>query len=130
MLGTRTTCQRIKILDYLKSVKTHPTAEEIYKAVRKDLPAISLATVYRNLNLLVDQGIIFKLMVKNEAHFDAGKCSHQHFICRNCGEIIDIHNKKITNYALKKVASPELKPDCVKIIYEGLCKHCERGDKK
>ena len=83
----RQTIQRIKILEYLEGVKTHPTAETIYREVKKELPTITLATVYRNLNLLADEGKIVKLEINNEYHFDADRSNHQHGVCKKCGKI-------------------------------------------
>ncbi|MBU0980331.1 MAG: transcriptional repressor [Nanoarchaeota archaeon] len=128
-MATRQTTQRLKILEHLKCVHTHPTAEEVHKAVIKDLPTISLATVYRNLNLLSEQGAIIKLEINNEFHFDAGPCEHQHFVCTECGGIWDINQKNIYDYAMKNVKSVEFCPVCVHIIFKGKCKRC-KGDKK
>ena len=120
------TSQRMKILDYLRSVKTHPNAEQVYRHVKKKLPSITLATVYRNLNLLAEQGEILKLEINKEFRFDADICYHQHFVCKNCGKIIDVFQKEISEYAMKKVKSKDFKPQCVKIIYWGLCKNCDK----
>ena len=124
----RITTQRIKILDYLKSVKTHPTAEMIYNSVKLSLPSVSLATVYRNLNNLADEGEILRLEINNEFHFDADKCCHQHCICKKCGKIIDIFQGDISEYALNKINSESFRADCVTIMFQGLCKNCGRGD--
>ena len=85
----RNTNQRLKILEYLKCVKTHPTAEQVYNDLRKDMPAISLATVYRNLHLLAEQKEVLRLEINNEYHFDGDSCRHQHCVCKKCGKIID-----------------------------------------
>ena len=124
MTNTRMTSQRIKILEYLKSVKTHPNAEDVYEHVKKDLPSITLATVYRNLNLLAEQGELLKLEINNEFRFDADMCYHQHCVCRKCGKIVDVFNKKISEYALKNFESKEFKASCVTVIFKGLCKKC------
>lgn len=126
MKKTRMTSQRMKILRYLRSVKTHPTAEEVYKNVKKDLPAITLATVYRNLNLLADQGEILKIEIGGHFRFDGDKCCHQHFVCQKCGNIFDIFNQKISDYAMKNIRSKDFEPECVTIIFKGLCKKCKR----
>ncbi len=121
----RSTIQKLKILEYLRSVKTHPSAETVYKAVKKDLPTISLATVYRNLNNLAEQGIIFKLQINNEARFDGDINHHQHCVCVKCGKVCDMFQKELTEYALKNMKNKDFKPDGVNIIYTGLCKECE-----
>jgi len=126
---TRMTSQRLKILEYLKSVKTHPTAEVVYRHVKKDLPAITLATVYRNLNLLAEQGEILKLEINGEFHFDADICCHQHCVCKKCGKIMDMFNKDISNYIKNKLKTRGFYPDCVNVMLKGLCKKCKGGDK-
>ena len=125
MKKTRMTSQRVKILEYLKGVKTHPTAEDVYRNVKKALPAITLATVYRNLNLLAEQGKILKFKIHNEYHFDADISCHQHCVCKKCGSICDVFQKEISEYALKKAKLGGFKPDCVNVIFKGLCKKCK-----
>ena len=122
--NTRMTSQRIKILEFLRSVKTHPTAEDIFINVKKELPAITLATVYRNLNLLAEQGRILKLEINNEFRFDADMCAHQHWVCRQCGKIGDIFKKEISDYALRKAKPYGFDIECVTIIYNGTCQKC------
>lgn len=123
-LKTRNTIQRIKIIDYLKSVKTHPTAEMVYNAVVKDIPTITLATVYRNLNLLAEQRQILKFEVNKEFRFDGDTCNHQHCVCRKCDKIMDSFKKNISQYALNNINSNEFKADCVNIMFNGTCKKC------
>ncbi len=130
MEGTRKTSQMLKILEYLKSTKSHPTAEEVYQEVRKELPAISLATVYRNLNKMAEQGMISKMQFGSEARYDADICCHQHCICRKCGRIIDVFHKEISEFALKKAKSNEFHPECAAIIFKGVCKKCRCGCSK
>ena len=124
---TRNTNQKLKILEYLKSVKTHPTADIVYEAVRKDLPAISLGTVYRNLNQLAADGKILMFKIGNESHFDGDICSHQHCVCTECGKIIDCFQKEINQYAMKKIDVKGFTPACVTIIFKGLCEECGGG---
>ncbi|MBW2971912.1 transcriptional repressor [Candidatus Woesearchaeota archaeon] len=121
---TRITNQRLKILEHLKSVKTHPTAEMVYEAVKKELPAISLATVYRNLNLLADRGDILKFEADGGARFDGDTCSHQHCICSRCGKISDVFQKGISQYAMRNLDTRDFSPSCVTIIFTGLCRSC------
>ena len=69
----------------------HPTADAIYASIREEFPNISLGTVYRNLNLLVELGEIRKLHCGDGAdNFDADTSPHYHFMCRECGCIEDL----------------------------------------
>jgi Fur family transcriptional regulator, peroxide stress response regulator len=120
----RNTYQKLKILESLKKVKTHPTAEMLYKDVSKDIPTITLATVYRNLNLLAKKQKIMKLEINGEYHFDGDICNHQHAVCTICSKIIDIFQEEISKYALDKIKKNKFKPSCVNIIYKGICKDC------
>ncbi|MFH1212012.1 MAG: transcriptional repressor [Candidatus Woesearchaeota archaeon] len=123
----RNTVQKLKILSYLNSVKTHPTAEQIYKAIAKEMPAISLATVYRNLNSMAEQGTILRLEIGKEYRYDAKNCGHCHLVCDICGRIIDIEDKAICCQALKKI-SKTAKGFCIKSInlsFSGICSQCK-----
>ena len=87
----RLTTQRQIILEELAKVKTHPTANEIYDMVRKRLPRIGLGTVYRNLELMADSGIILKLEVGGtQKRFDATTETHYHVRCTQCDKVDDI----------------------------------------
>jgi len=120
----RTTNQKIKILEYLKSVKSHPTAYQVYLEVKKVLPQITLATVYRNLNKMADNGEILRFEVGKELHFDADTSYHQHCVCKKCRTIQDVFQPEISRYALKKIDLKMFIPDNVNIIYTGICKQC------
>lgn len=86
----RMTTQRQVILEELRKVNTHPSADEIYAMVRKRLPRISLGTVYRNLEILCGRGKIQKLELgRSLKRFDAVAQDHYHIRCRDCGRIID-----------------------------------------
>ena len=83
--------QRESVKNYLMSRKDHPTADMVYEAVRQEYPNISLGTVYRNLNFLVEHGEIIKIRCdENCDRFDANTHKHYHFICRNCGCVSDL----------------------------------------
>lgn len=79
------------IRDFLIGRQDHPTAEIVYKNVRRQNPNISLGTVYRNLTLLADMGEIQRLRLGDGTdHFDANTSLHYHFICRECGCVQDL----------------------------------------
>ena len=118
----RLTNQKKAILDYLKSVKTHPTAEEIYQKVKKKLPRISRGTVYRILNNLKKKNQIQEIITE-VSHFDADISSHTHFICQECGKIIDLFDK-MPNLKNKKIKVGKIKN--YQIIFYGVCKKCKK----
>ena len=121
------TSQRIKILKYLESVHSHPSAEKIHQEVKKELPAITLATVYRNLNLLAEQGKVLRIKVNNQYRFDADTSSHQHCVCKHCGKIDDIHKEEIEKFVMEKLKTKTFEPTSVTIILKGKCKNCSCG---
>lgn len=83
--------QREEIKKFLMERKDHPTAEVVYRNVRERCPSISLATVYRNLSLLADTGEIARLRIGDGTdHFDADTSPHYHFVCTECGAVMDI----------------------------------------
>ncbi len=87
----RLTTQRQIILEELGKVTSHPTANEVYDMVRKRLPRIGLGTVYRNLELMAETGIILKLEVGGtQKRFDATTDPHYHIRCISCGKVDDI----------------------------------------
>ena len=83
--------QREAIKKFLMTRRDHPTADVVYRAVRSEFPNISRGTVYRNLNLLTDLGEIARLRPGDGAdHFDYDTSLHSHFVCRECGSVIDL----------------------------------------
>jgi Fur family ferric uptake transcriptional regulator len=85
------TNQRRAILDELKRLKTHPTADELYRIVRTRLPRISLGTVYRNLESLSEAGLVGKIgSVDVQKRFDGNVDNHYHLRCTRCGAVSDI----------------------------------------
>lgn len=129
MIKTRMTVQKLKILEYLKSVKTHPTAEQVYNIVKKEIPTLTLATVYRNLNQLADSHQILRIKFNNEYHFDADMCFHQHCVCDKCGSISDAFLKKITKNSLVDLDADGFAPKSIMITFHGLCKECKEVKK-
>ena len=88
--------QRESIKEFLMSRCDHPTADTVYMHIRKTFPNISLGTVYRNLALLSDLGEINKITTGDGAdRFDANTHPHNHFICTNCHQVIDLEMENI-----------------------------------
>lgn len=93
-VGLVPTIQRLAVLDWLYRTKLHPTADQVYSAVRKKFPSISRATVYNTLEALTKAGMILRLSVDpTVARYDADLKPHAHFRCRVCQKIYDIEVK-------------------------------------
>ncbi len=87
----RMTRQKRIIFEILKNTKSHPTADWIYEQARKEIPDISLGTVYRNLNLLKESGQILELNYGSSySRFDGNPENHYHFQCVECGRVYDV----------------------------------------
>lgn len=91
MSQVRNTLQRELVREVMNENYTHPTAEEVYEKIHQKHPNISFATIYRNLNLLADQGELARLhMPEGPDHYDFTTKPHYHFLCTNCHRIVDI----------------------------------------
>src|SRR5690625_2717761 len=90
--GVRITPQRHAVLEYLLTSMSHPTADEIYKALEQKFPNMSVATVYNNLRILREIGLVRELTYGDESsRFDSNMRDHYHIICDDCGYIVDFH---------------------------------------
>ena len=90
--GVRITPQRHAVLEYLLTSMEHPTADDIYKALETKFPNISVATVYNNLRILREIGLVKELTYGDDSsRFDSNMHDHYHIICETCGKIEDFH---------------------------------------
>ena len=123
--------QRELILEYLKSVDTHPTAEMVYNALRKECPNISLGTVYRNLEKLYSNGDIIKLNLPiSKERFDGNTEKHYHGVCKKCGCIEDIFVKYDENIDKNISKEYDFKVLSHDIIFNIICSKCSKGFKE
>ncbi len=118
----RNTTQRTKILDFLKSTRIHPTAEDIYDVVKKEMSTMTLATVYRNLTILEEQGEITKINVGGSCRYEGQEHTHVHGIEKGTGKLIDLDDENITAYAQKKLKEQGYDAENVNIIFTGVKK--------
>ena len=132
MAGLKHSRQRDAIAENLRHRKDHPTADMIYKDIRNVYPNISLGTVYRNLSLLVKLGEAKKITTGTGAeHYDGDKHPHNHFICRSCGNVLDM-NDFIDCGKIKLLASDQFDgqiEDC-SILFYGVCGECLKKEEK
>jgi Fur family peroxide stress response transcriptional regulator len=88
----RITPQRHAILEHLIHTMSHPTADEIYKSLEGKFPNMSVATVYNNLRVFKDSGLVKELTYgDSSSRFDCVTTDHYHIICDDCGKIVDFH---------------------------------------
>ena len=125
----RTTKQRKIMLEKLRGVCTHPTADEIYAMTREELPRISLGTVYRNLDLLARQGEILCLESGgSQKRFDGNIAPHHHARCVRCGHIADValmeNLPQVTAGGIEGFTLTGMR-----VEFEGVCASCSEAAK-
>lgn len=118
--------KRAAIYAALASTTEHPTAEMLHDRLRPDYPELSLATVYRNLRLLEENGSIISLgEINGQERFDANVGPHGHFICRNCGRVSDFsYSGDGLADRVKALACAGFEVSGVEIRMNGLCAEC------
>jgi Fur family ferric uptake transcriptional regulator/Fur family peroxide stress response transcriptional regulator len=125
----RTTKQKTKILETLRSADHHPTAEWVYQEVRKEIPGLSLGTVYRNLNQLRENGEIQELAIgSNQGRFDHLSHNHYHFCCSSCGKITDLPISVMKTLENKAKSLTKYKITGHRLDFFGQCDGCLSAD--
>ena len=122
----KVTPQRLAIIQYLENHKTHPTADQIYKELKKKNPSLSKTTVYNSLDILRQNEIIKTLTICGSEHrYDFDHDIHHHFLCTECGRIYDIDfkcpNIKLIHAEIEKSGHHISE---VHGYFRGLCKNC------
>ncbi len=126
----RMTRQRSVILDTLLSMRCHPTADELYAVVRRQLPSVSLGTIYRNLDVLARSGQVRKLESGGtQARFDAELEPHHHVRCGACGRVDDVAITHETRVTRPEQSRHGFSITGYRIEYEGLCPDCRTGSR-
>lgn len=127
---SRMTKQRALVLETLRGMKTHPTADEIYQRVREKMPKISLGTVYRNLDLLTNAGEIMLIeRAGAQKRFDGEVRPHQHVRCIKCGAVADVHPP--LPMVLPDVAGARIPGFClysIEVEITGACLACSQNE--
>ena len=128
----RNTRQRKLVLDAVRQSYNHPTADEIYNAVREQDDKISRGTVYRNLNLLADAGEILSIKTPGGSRFDRTIEPHAHIICTSCSRVIDVPLPGAPEPQLCALAQSVTDAQVLgcSITFTGLCKACQQAAKE
>jgi len=123
--GVKMTRQRRAILEMLMSTETHPTADEVYMAVRKQLPNVSLGTIYRNLEMLCQNGLVRKLdMAGAQRRYDGDMSGHYHVRCIYCDRIGDMRIASMTFAESIKYAPKNFVIVGHNLKFLGVCSEC------
>jgi Fe2+ or Zn2+ uptake regulation protein len=120
----RNTKQLKVVWDAVRNDKSHPTADQIYDKVRKRLPSISLGTVYRNLQKLVNDEKLQILILGRSQHFDPLVGRHQHFICEACHRVFDVIVDTENELKPAKLPHEGFKVTSHQLAFYGTCRHC------
>ena len=117
--------KRNAILQCLRSTDAHPSAEMVHQMLRESYPDISLATVYRNLNLFKQQGLISSVCsVHGTERFDAETTPHVHFVCDHCDRVLDLEQITIPEELTHQVDDTGCRVSGCSLTFTGLCREC------
>lgn len=123
----RNTIQRSLVLQTVRSMHNHPTAEQVHAELAQKHPAISRGTVYRNLGILAESGDIQRVSHLNAAdRFDFNCASHYHFRCRNCGGVFDIGLPYREGLPRELGEEYSFLIETCDIVFTGLCPDCQK----
>lgn len=119
--GVVVTAPRLIILEYLLQNRVHPTAEEVYQALIQRFPSLSLASIYNNLKLFSQLGIVMELVIdKDKARYDIDTKPHAHFKCLQCGRVYDLFDIKPPK--IKKALGHKV--FVAQLYLYGICQEC------
>ena len=127
--GLKVTHQRLEIFRVLAGTDEHPDAESVYRAVRERIPTISLDTVYRNLNCMLDHGLISIIGLPfNRFRFDGNTDPHHHFVCVKCGRIFDFRTPAFDGVLVPEEADVFGEVLSLQVDIKGICHTCRRKE--
>lgn len=125
--GVRMTPQRHAILSFLFSTMDHPTADEIYRALEGRFPNMSVATVYNNLRLFKESGLVRELNYgDSSSRFDANVSDHYHIICTKCQKMMDFDYPELKKVEEVAAETTGFKIENHRMEIYGLCPDCQQ----
>lgn len=127
MIVQRYSRQRAAIASALLQTKAHPTAEMLYDTLRREHPNISLGTVYRNLALLEEQGMVRRITISGQPdRFDGDVSEHHHLICNQCGAVVDLPCEPVVDLAraAEMATRSGIEISDYRVLFIGACQRC------
>ncbi|CAM3281397.1 Fur family transcriptional regulator [Vagococcus fessus] len=123
----RITPQRYAILEYLIESHSHPTADDIYKALSKRFPSMSVATVYNNLRLFTKIGFVQEMAYgDSSSRFDFSSQKHYHAICEECGKIVDTYYPGLDDVEVAAEQLTGFQINKHRMELYGICPDCQK----
>ncbi len=123
--GLHVTLPRIAIYKMLLKQNGHPSAEDVFQGVRKEHPNLSLATVYKTLEMLAENDLIAKVTPLHDvARYDCNNQFHHHFVCLRCRKIVDIESEDLNRLSVPKELNEKYTITGYQVQFEGLCHSC------
>lgn len=127
----RITPQRYAVLEYLVQFKSHPTADEIYRALEDRFPNMSVATVYNNLRMLTDLGLVQEMKYgDSSSRFDFSSQRHYHAICQSCGKIVDFNYPSLDDVEIVASRRTGFVIQDHRLELYGLCPDCQESNEE
>jgi Fur family peroxide stress response transcriptional regulator len=123
--GYKATPQRIAICRIVLNSRAHPSAQQVYDEVKKIYPTVSLATVYKTLEVLRDLDLVQQINFTNgQARFDSYMRPHINLICVKCGAITDVYEVTVEEITRKVAEATKFKPTGQRMDVYGICQEC------
>jgi Fur family peroxide stress response transcriptional regulator len=123
--GLAMTHQRWVIYRTLAATSQHPTPEETFAQVRREIPSISLATIYKNIKTFLDAGLLREVSTPDQTmRLDANLESHHHLVCASCGTILDLSEDSVAPVHLKKTPPRGFRVESYNVNFLGHCGQC------
>lgn len=117
---------RLRVMDYLVTMRTHPTVDEIHHALAREMPTLSKTTVYNTLNLFINANIARVVTIEdNETRYDADISDHGHFKCEACGAIYDF---RMDSESLETEGLEHFRITQKHVYYKGICSKCLKNN--
>lgn len=114
--------QRLKVLEYMTNHRTHPTVDQIFNDLQKEVPTLSKTTVYNTLSTLIEAGLVKLITIEdNETRYDIDTKNHGHFKCESCGKIFDFD---ININSLETEGLNDFKINNRDVYFKGTCPKC------
>lgn len=130
MNNRRNTKQKALVYETVMKNCNHPNADEVYEEIHKNNPSISKGTVYRNLNLLSENGEIKQVKVPGISRYDNRLDNHYHVVCRLCQKVLDVPLKYQDEFDAKVAEDMGFKIERHRTVFEGICPDCLKSSGK